>query len=238
MLLANNYILYLAMRFLVKRDFIAIIVIGAFFASILLSSVLIDSAKAADDGRNEPQLAPTNDLDHFVDHNTSNYKGMRYDESSVVRGTGDVSIRGSFNNRAADSSGWLKGNGSINLESQRSMSKSRATVNFNQKSDLVFQGGQLISIKSLQSPLFYGGNGASVNEWSNLSHVDKSETDIIRSINRLNNTLVFDTEMAFDGMWDLENQVGSGFSMKKGEQRYSGSFQTQKKIEFIDSGKE
>lgn len=222
-----------------KRDFIAIIVIGAFFASILWSVGLIDSAKAADDGRSELHLSSVNDPEHFVDQNAlkDNGNGMRYDESSVVRGTGDVSIRGSFGDRALDSNGWLKGNGSINLESQRSMSKKHATVDFNQKSDLVFEGGQLISIKSLQSPLFYGGNGASINEWSNLSHVDKSETDIIRSINRLNNTLVFDTEMAFDGTWYIGNQVGSGFGMKKGEQRYSGSFQTQKKLEFIDPGK-
>ena len=74
------------MRFLVKRDAVAIIAIGVFFASILLSAGLTDSAKAADNG-------------------------MRYDESSLVRGTGDVSLRGNFGDRALDSSGWLKGNG-------------------------------------------------------------------------------------------------------------------------------
>lgn len=221
-----------------KRDFIAISAIVVFFASILLSAELTDSAKAADDGRSELHLAPVNDLGHFKDQKASNDNGMLYNESSAVKGIGDVSLRGSFGDHALDSNGWLKGNGSISLESQRSMSKRCAAVNFNQKSDLVFDGGQLISIKSLHSPLFYSGNGASINEWSNMSHVEKSETDIISSINRINNTVACNTEMAFDGIWEIENQVGCGFGIKKGEERYSGSFHTQKNIELTESGKE
>jgi len=134
---------------------------------------------------------------------------MLYDESSVVRGTGNVSIKGSFGDRALDSTGWMKGTGSISLESLRSMNKNRPMVNFTQKSDLVFEGGQLRSERSLESPLFYGGVGASVNERFNLSHVDKSEIDMIRSNNRSDNTLVFNTNMAFEGIWDIKNQQGS-----------------------------
>ena len=218
------------MRLLVKKDYIAVFAIGVFLASMLAQAALADNAKAAYDGKDEPYLASASDPGR-----TDN--GMLYDESSIVKGKGDVSIRGSFSDRAADSSSWLKGNGSINFESKRSMSKSRAVVDFNQKSDLVFVG-PLISIKNLWAPFFFHRNGASISEWSNLSHVDKSETDIIRSINRLNNTLVFDTALAFDGIWNIENQIGSGFGMKKGVERYSGSFQTQKKIELSESGKD
>jgi hypothetical protein len=221
----------------VKSEFIVIIASGVFVASIILSAGLTDSIKAADDGPNVPLLIPVNDLVHSEAKKTSNDDGMLYDESSVVRGTGNVSIKGSFGDRALDSTGWMKGTGSINLESLRSMNKRRTAVNFTQKSDLVFEGGQLRGERSLESPLFYGGVGASVNERFNLSHVDKSETDMIRSNNRSDNTLVFNTNMAFDGIWDIKNQQGWSFNMKKSEQQYSGSFQTQKNIEFRDLGK-
>ena len=163
-------------------------------------------------------------------------KGMLYDESSIVRGTGDVSIKGSFNDRAMDSTGWMIGTGSMNLESLRSMDKNRPMVNFTQKSDLVFEGGQLKGEKILESPLFYGRIGASVYERFNVSHVDKSETDLISSINRCDNTLGFKEDQAFDGLWSLVTQQGWSFNRKKSEQRYSGSFQTQKNIEFQDLG--
>jgi hypothetical protein len=221
----------------VKEDLIAIIAIGVFVASMMLSADLTDRAKAADEEPKAPHLFPLNGLEHSVAEKASTDNGVLYDESSMVMGTGDISIRGSFSAHAMDSTGWMKGTGSINFESLRSMNKRRAMVNFTQKSDLVFEGGQLRSEKSLESPLFYGGIGASVNEWFNLSHVDKSETDIIRSINRSDNTLVFDTEMAFDGIWDIKNKQGWLFNAKRSEQKYSGSFQTQKNIEFRDFGK-
>ncbi len=164
-------------------------------------------------------------------------KGMLYDESSIVKGTGDVSIKGSFNDRAMDSTSWMKGTGSMNLESLRSMDKNRPMVNFTQKSDLVFEGGQLKGEKILESPLFYGRIGASVYERFNVSHVDKSETDLISSINRCDNTLGFKEDQAFDGLWALVTKQGWSFNAKKSEQRYSGSFQTQKNIQFQDLGK-
>jgi len=161
-------------------------------------------------------------------------KGFLYEESSLVRGSGDISIKGSFHDRAVDSSGWMKGTGSINLESIRSMNKICRLADFTQKTDLVFAGGRLKNRKSLESPLFEKGMGVKVSERFDLSHVDKSETDMIRSLNRFNNTLIYNTEMAFEGLWDLKNVRGSLFHMSKGEELYSGSFQTQKNIEFSD----
>ncbi len=199
-----------------KRDLIAAIAAGVFVSSVLLSAGLTDSAKAADDGPDVP---------HFL-----------YDESSVVKGTGDISIRGSFSDHALDSSGWMKGRGSMNFESLRSMNKICQKASFNQKTDLVF-AGQLKDRKSLASPLFDRGIGASVSEWFNLSHVDKSETDTIRSVNRFNNTLNYNTDLAYEGTWDIKSQQGSLFHIKKSEQQYSGSFQTRKDISFTDSGK-
>ena len=164
-------------------------------------------------------------------------KGMLYSESSIVRGIGDVSIKGSFSDRAMDSTGWMKGTGSMSLESLRSMNKNRPMVNFTQKSDLVFEGGQLKGEKTLESPLFYGRIGANIYERFNVSHVDRSETDLVRSINRSDNTLGFKEEQAFEGLWALVTQQGWSFNEKKSEQRYLGSFQTQKNIEFQDLGK-
>lgn len=224
-----------------KRNLIAIIASGVLVASLVLSNGLADGVRAAENGPDMPHLASVKELEHSAQLTAANEvstdKGMLYDESSVVRGTGDISIKGSFEDRAMDYTGWMKGTGSMNLESLRSMNKKFQLVNFTQKSDLVFEGGQLKSDKSLESPLFYRGIGASINERFNLSHVDKSETDMIRSNNRFDNTLAFKADQAFEGTWDIKNQQGWLFNAKKSEQQYSGSFQTQKNIEFRDLGK-
>ena len=225
----------------VGLGFIVVIASVALVAGIVLSADLTGGVRADDTGPNVPRLASINELEHNTPQAVSGRaysdKGMLYDESSIVRGTGDVSIKGSFNDRAMDSTGWMIGTGSMNLESLRSMNKNRPMVNFTQKSDLVFEGGQLKGEKILESPLFYGRIGASVYERFNVSHVDRSETDLIRSINRSDNTLAFKEEQAFDGFWALATQQGWSFNRKKSEQRYSGSFQTQKNIEFQDLGK-
>jgi hypothetical protein len=210
--------------------FIAIISSGVFIATIVLSFGLTDTIRAADGGPIMPQLAS-------VKESASTDKGMIYDESSVVRGTGDVSIKGSFGDHAMSASGWMKGTGSMSLESLRSMNKNRPMVDFTQKSDLVFEGGQLKGETCLESPLFYGRIGASVTERFNMSHVDKSETDLVRSINRSDNTLAFNAEQAFNGTWNIKTLQGWSFNAKKSEQQYSGSFQTVKNIEFQDRGK-
>jgi len=210
-------------------------VVGAFVASMMLLAGCIDGVKASDNGLGVPHLVPVNGLEHS-DEKVAKDNGFLYEESSIVRGSGDISIKGSFRDRAMDSSGWMKGTGSINFESLRSMNKVCRSVDFTQKSDLVFQG-QLKNRKSLESPLFERGIGARVNERFDLSHVDKSETEMIRSLNRFNNTLVYNTATAFEGTWDIKNVRGSLFHMNKSEEQYSGSFQTQKNIEFNDSEK-
>lgn len=154
----------------------------------------------------------------------------------MVRGFGEVSIKGSFQDYAVDSSGWMKGTGSINFESLRSLNKIGRKVDFAQKTDLVFAGGQLKNRKSLKLPLFEKGIGASVNERFNLSHVNKNETNMIRSTNRFNNTMVYDTALAFEGIWGIKNMRGWSINTNRREELYSGSYQTQKKIELNDSG--
>ena len=203
----------------------ALALVASFFCSV----------KAADYGPNVPYFAPHYGPRQPVNESSFANKGFLFDESSTVKGSGDVSIKGSFHDRAVDSSGWMKGTGSINLESLRNMNKIRQKVNFTQKTDLVFSGGQLKNWKSMNLPLFENGTGASVNERFNLSHVDKSETDLIRSINRFNNTMVYDTALAFDGLWDIKNMQGWSIAKNRREQTYTGSFQTQKNIEFNDS---
>jgi hypothetical protein len=170
-----------------------------------------------------------------TDYGPNVHKGFFFDESSTVSGFGEVSIKGSFHDHAVDSKGWMKGYGSINFESLRSMNKIGKEIDFSQKSDLVFTGGQLKNSKSTRLPLFEKGIGASVSERFNLSHVDKSESNVIRSVNRFNNTMYYDTALAFEGLWGIKNMRGWSINMNKSEQIYSGSFQTQKKIKFDDS---
>lgn len=160
--------------------------------------------------------------------------GFHFEESSTVKGSGEVSIKGAFHDRSVDSSGWMKGSGSINFESLRNMSKVRQEVEFTQKSDLVF-AGQLKNKKSMKLPLFENGTGATVSERFNLSHLDRSENNVIRSLDRHNNSMVFDTALAFDGKWDIENRRGWSIFMNRSKQSYTGSFQTEKKIQFDDS---
>lgn len=163
--------------------------------------------------------------------------GMLFIESSVVRGTGEVSIKDAFDDSAMSYNERMKGTGSISLESLRCLDKDSPVVNFTQKRDLVFEGGQLQGVKSMESPAFHGGLGASISERFNLSHVDKSETDMIRSLNSSDNTLSFDTNQAFNGTWNIKTQYAQFFQKIKGDQKYSGSFQTEKKIKFQDTGK-
>lgn len=219
-----------------EKDFIAVIALGVFVASLMLLGGLTVSAKAADYGPGVPYPVPGGALVHPVAYRASLNDEFLYDESSVVRGTGDISVRGSFADRALNSNGWMKGSGSMNFESLRSMNTIHRMASFTQKSDLAFEG-RLKNRKSLESPLFDKGMGASVNEWFNLSHVDKSEIDAIRSVDRFNNLLNYKVELAYEGTWDIKSQQGSLFHIKKSEQQYSGSFQTKKNIEFNDFGK-
>jgi hypothetical protein len=219
----------------VKGNLLGHVVIGV--VAITLVASFFCSAKAADYGPNVPYFAPHYGARHPANESSFADKGFLFDESSTVRGSGDVSIKGSFHDRAVDSSGWMKGTGSINLESQRNLNKIRQKVDFTQKTDLVFSGGQLKNWKSMNLPLFENGTGASVNERFNLSHVDKSETDMIRSFNRFNNTMVYNTALAFDGLWDIKNMQGWSIASNRREQTYTGSFQTQKNIEFNDSAR-
>jgi len=218
-------------RILVKGDLLGLIVIGV--AVLAFAVGLFYSAKAADYSPDMPYFPPA----HGPRHHTFADKGFLFNEESTVSGSGEVSIKGSFHDHAVDSSGWMKGFGSINLESLRNMNKIGKEVDFFQTSDLVFAGGQLKNRKSTGLPLFENGIGASVSERFNLSHVDKSEISLVRSANRFNNTMVYDTALAFEGLWNIKNMRGWSINMNKSEQIYSGSFQTQKKIEFDDSAK-
>lgn len=162
-------------------------------------------------------------------------KGFRFEESSTVKGSGEVSIKGSFHDQTVDSSRWMKGSGSISFESLRNMSKIRQKIELSQKSDLVFAGGQLKDKRSMKLPFFENGTGASVSERFNTSHLDRSESSTMRSVGLHNNSMVFDTALAFEGRWDVENRRGWSIFMNRSKQSYMGSFQTEKKIEFDDS---
>lgn len=207
---------------------------------MVLSLAIKDDAGAVDDG---PYMLHWSTVDrqgvalHATPSQATSDQGMLYTESSVVRGKGDVSVKDTFNDNVIGYNGWMKGNGSINMESLRSLDKNRPMVNFTQRSDLVFEGGHLTGEKCLESPVFYGGIGASVTERFNLSHVDKSETDMIRSLNSSDNTLAFNADQAFNGSWNIKTQYAQLFKKMKGDQQYSGSFETQKKIKFQDLGK-
>jgi hypothetical protein len=208
---------------------------------MVLSVALTDGATLVDDGpyllhwstlANQETSVPTS-----ASGQASSEQGMLFIESSVVRGTGEVSIKDAFEDTAMNYNERMSGNGSISLESLRCLDKSSPMVNFTQQRDLVFEGGILQGVKSMESPAFYGGMGAGVTERFNLSHLDKSETDMIRSLNSSDNTLAFNAEQAFNGTWNIKTQYAQFFKKIKGDQKYTGSFETEKKIKFQDLGK-
>ena len=227
-----NYLI-LPLRFLLKCNLLCLIVIGV--EVLALVAGFFYSVTAADYSPNVPYFTPAYDLKHHINERHFADMGFLFDESSTIRGSGEISIKGSFHDYAVDSSGWMKGSGSINIESLRNMNKVGRDVDFSQKADLVFTGGQLKNRKSLKLPLFEKGIGASVSERFNLSHVDKSESSEMRSVNRFNNTMVYDTALAYEGLWNFRNMRGWSINMNRSDNTYSGSFQKQERIRLDDS---
>jgi hypothetical protein len=166
---------------------------------------------------------------------SSGKEGMLFIESSSVRGRGEVSIKDTISGSTMQFNEKIMGNGSISLETLRTIDRSGSADNFTEKKDLVFTGGILKGHKTLASPNFQGGMGASVTERFNLSHVDKSETSSVRSNNFANNTLAFKTDQAFDGTWNIQTKYAKFYKKLKADQKYTGSFQTQKDITFSDA---
>lgn len=206
---------------------------------MVLSVAFTDGSKSTEDGpymlhwstvKSDQMPGPARAI-------ASSGKGMLFVESTVVNGKGEVSIKDNVDDSAVSYNERMKGNGSINLESERSVDKSRPGTNFSERRDLVFSGGILKGQKSLASPSFDGGMGASITERYNLSHVDKSETDMVRNANYTYNTLSFSTDQAFDGNWNVQTQYAQFYRKMKADQQYTGSFQTQKKIKFDDGGR-
>jgi len=155
-------------------------------------------------------------------------------ESSSVKGEGEVSIKDNFNGVAMNFNENMMGSGSISMESQRSIERRQSIDNFTETKDLVFTGGSLKGHKTVESPRFDGGMGASVSERYNLSHVDRSESSSISSAGYANNSLNFKTEQAFNGTWNIQTKYAKLFKKVKADQQYKGSFQTEKDIQFKD----
>ena len=166
----------------------------------------------------------------------SGRNGMLFIESSSVKGRGEVSIKDTIMGSTMAFNEKMIANGSISLETLRCVDRTGSVDNFTEKKDLVFTGGNLKGRKTVASPNFQGGLGASVTERFNLSHVDKSETSSVSSNNFANNTLSFKTDQAFDGTWNIQTKYAKFYKKIKADQKYTGSFQTQKDIKFQDEG--
>lgn len=201
---------------------------------LVLSISLTDGISTAEDGPYMLHWSTVRAAQSKSKSSAISRDGLLFIESSTVRGRGEVSIKDTFQDSAMEYTEKLKGYGSISLESERCMDKNSPMVNFSQQRDLVFQDGQLKGSKRLDSPVFHGGMGASITERFNLTHIDRSETDMIRSINRSENTLAFSTDQAFNGTWNIRTQYSQFFKKIKADQEYTGSFQTQKRIKFQD----
>ncbi|OPY49134.1 MAG: hypothetical protein A4E49_03215 [Methanosaeta sp. PtaU1.Bin112] len=166
----------------------------------------------------------------------SGSNGMLFIESSSVKGKGEVTIKDTISGSTMQYNEKIMGNGSISLETLRTIERSGGQDNFTEKKDLVFTDGSLKGHKTVASPNFQGGLGASVTERFNLSHVDKSETSSVKSSNLANNTLAYKTDQAFDGTWNIQTRYAKFYKKIKADQQYTGSFQTQKDITFTDAG--
>jgi uncharacterized membrane protein len=212
----------------------------------LIISVSVSDGKAqCDDGPyllrwKDPSLeevAETNMGSQLTDEiatEKSSKDEILFIESSSVSGRGDVSIKSKFRESSIRFTEDISGFGSIEMESERTMSESNPMVNFCENRLLSFGDGQLKGFKTLESPTFHGGMGASIMERFNTSLMEKSEIGIIQSINNSNNTVDFNTHQAFEGMWSTQAEY-SKFSKKiKAGQQLNGTFETKKRIKFED----
>jgi len=203
---------------------------------MVLSVSLTDGESSAEEGPFMLHWSTVNSLPEAEQRKaiyTPSTDAMLFIESSSVKGQGEVSIKDTFNGPTMRFDEKMKGNGSIALESMRCIDKS-PMEKFVERKDLVFTNGQLKGRQRVESPNFQGGIGASVTERFNLSHVDKSEESMVSSASPINNTLVFNTDQAFDGTWNFQTQYSKFYKKIKADQQYTGSFQTQKKIKFQD----
>ncbi|MBN1324060.1 MAG: hypothetical protein JW986_08740 [Methanotrichaceae archaeon] len=165
--------------------------------------------------------------------NRSGGEGMLFIESSSVKGYGEISFKDTFQDTTLRFHEDLKGIGNIDLESERAIAKGNPFVNFNESRDLVFQG-VLKGFKSLESPGFHGGMGASVTERFNISELVKSERGLLRTVNSTKNTVAFESEQAFNGSWNTRTQYARFNKKMKEDQQLRGFFETQKSITFQD----
>ena len=161
--------------------------------------------------------------------------GKLFIESSSVKGEGEVSIKDTVQGAGMNYNERMMGNGSISLDTQRSLDRKASVNNFVEKKDLVFTGGNLKGHQTVGSPTFDGGMGASVTERFNLTHIDRSETSSVSSASNANNTLDFKTDQAFNGTWNIQTKYARFYKKIKADQQYTGSFQTQKDIKFQDA---
>jgi len=204
---------------------------------MVLSVTATDGSGTAENG---PFMLKWNDVDFkhaqgSVAHSPGNRRisdtsGLLYIESTSVSGRGEISIKDQFHESSMNYEEKMKGFGSVNIESVRSVDKGMVS-NFTESRDLLFEG-QLKGMRTLESPSFHNGLGASVTERFNMTRIDKTEIDMIRSIALSNNTLAFKTDQAFDGMWNLRTQYAQFAKKIKADQKYTGEFQTSKDIKF------
>jgi len=207
---------------------------------MVLSVDVDDGVSTAEDGPFLLHWSTVNSAEQGVQSHivTPSGEGMLFIESSSVKGKGEIAIKDDFEGSAMCYNEKMKGNGSISLESMRSIDRKNPMSSFNEQKDLVFTGGVLNGRQTVESPTFDGGMGAAVTERFNLSHVDKSETSSISSINSANNSLAFNTDQAFEGTWNIQTQYSRFYKKIKADQQYTGSFQTQKRIKFQDDGRD
>ncbi|MCX6676624.1 MAG: hypothetical protein NTU95_01590 [Methanothrix sp.] len=201
-----------------------------------LSVFITDGSSSAEGGPYLIHWSTVNSAESKTVVAPSGGNGMLFIESSSVKGRGEVSIKDTIQGSTMEFNEKIMGNGSISLETLRSIDRRGSVDSFTEKKDLVFTGGNLKGHKTLASPNFQGGMGASVTERFNLSHVDKSETSSVSSNNFANNTLSFKTDQAFDGTWNIQTKYAKFYKKIKADQKYTGSFQTQKDIKFQDTG--
>ena len=57
----------------------------------------------------------------------------------------------------------------------------------------------------------------------------------VATVSTANNTLSFKTDQAFDGTWNIQTKYAKFYKKIKADQKYTGSFQTQKDIKFQDA---
>ena len=172
-------------------------------------------------------------------------QGHYFKEKSSVQGTGYVAIDKKVQdwNAAIDVEEHMKGFGEFAMESIEILNESAnisnpADPNYFHQKMINFQGNatnRLINTEKFESPAIFGGTGTKVNEFFDVSEIQKQESCSIKTISAPGGrqSHSFETTDEFSGTWSTHSEWQKTCQKEiEHYQLFEGNFSVQKELTF------